>query len=162
MIYAWLWLTHREGCRQMISGSILRHCYIYIYFSADFGTDSNIIIIRGRMTWYSYFFNSNSGGWSPTGSSLHVGHRLVYCTCPGWLWGTRIWWNDNWQGEQKYSEKTCPSATLSTTNPIWPDRVRTQAATVGSQRLTAWAMARPRRIIIVTYSKRCFNPEEAV
>jgi hypothetical protein len=24
-------------------------------------------------------------------------------------------------GEPKYSEKTCPSATLSTTNPTWPD-----------------------------------------
>jgi hypothetical protein len=24
-------------------------------------------------------------------------------------------------GAPKYSEKTCPSATLSTTNPIWPD-----------------------------------------
>jgi hypothetical protein len=24
-------------------------------------------------------------------------------------------------GEPKYSEKTCPSAALSTTNPTWPD-----------------------------------------
>jgi hypothetical protein len=28
-----------------------------------------------------------------------------------------IWWNQDWQGNPKYSEKTCPSATLSTTNP---------------------------------------------
>jgi hypothetical protein len=28
----------------------------------------------------------------------------------------RNWWND-WQGKPKYSEKTCPSAALSTTNP---------------------------------------------
>jgi hypothetical protein len=26
------------------------------------------------------------------------------------------WWND-WQGKPKYSEKSCPSAALSTTNP---------------------------------------------
>jgi hypothetical protein len=26
------------------------------------------------------------------------------------------WWNDDWQGKQKYSKKTCPSAALSTTN----------------------------------------------
>jgi hypothetical protein len=32
-------------------------------------------------------FNSNSGGWSSTGSSRHVGHQLAYCTCPGCLWG---------------------------------------------------------------------------
>jgi hypothetical protein len=34
---------------------------------------------------------------------------------PGWLWWRRNWWND-WQGKPKYSEKTCPSAALSTTN----------------------------------------------
>jgi hypothetical protein len=36
------------------------------------------------------------------------------------------WWN-NWQGKQNYSEKTCPSAALSTINPTFcpeanPDR----------------------------------------
>jgi hypothetical protein len=39
-----------------------------------------------------------------------------------WWW--RLWssrWNVNWQGKPTYSEKTCPSATLSTTNPTWPD-----------------------------------------
>jgi hypothetical protein len=36
-----------------------------------------------------------------------------------WLWSS--WWNANWQGKLKYCEKTYPSATLSTTNPTWPD-----------------------------------------
>jgi hypothetical protein len=36
-----------------------------------------------------------------------------------WLWSSR--WNENWQGKHKYSEKTYPSATLSTTNPTRPD-----------------------------------------
>jgi hypothetical protein len=31
------------------------------------------------------------------------------------------WWNEDWQGKPKFSEKTCPSATLSTTNPTLPD-----------------------------------------
>jgi hypothetical protein len=31
------------------------------------------------------------------------------------------WWNEDWQGKPKYSKKTCPSATFSTTNPTWPD-----------------------------------------
>jgi hypothetical protein len=79
--------------------------------------------------------NSNSGGWSPTGSTRHVDHQLAYCTCSGWLWGWRIWWNDDWHGKLKYSEKTCPSATLSTTNQTWPYRARTRAAAVGNQRL---------------------------
>jgi hypothetical protein len=37
----------------------------------------------------------------------------------GWLW--RNWWNEDWQGKPKYSEKTCPSVTFSTTNPTWLD-----------------------------------------
>jgi hypothetical protein len=35
------------------------------------------------------------------------------------VWSSR--WNEDWQGKPKYSEKTCPSATLSTTNPTYPD-----------------------------------------
>jgi hypothetical protein len=60
------------------------------------------------------------GGGVQTGSTRHIGHLLAYCTCPGWLWGWRIWWNE-WQGKPKYSEKTSPDATLSPTNPTWPD-----------------------------------------
>jgi hypothetical protein len=55
--------------------------------------------------------------------------------------------NGFWQGKPKYSEKTCPDATLSTTNPTCQTRARTLAAAVGSQRLTASAMARPIHII---------------
>jgi hypothetical protein len=40
---------------------------------------------------------------------------MAYCTSPWWLWWWRKWWND-WQGKPKYSEKTCPSTALSTTN----------------------------------------------
>jgi hypothetical protein len=60
------------------------------------------------------------GGGVQTGSNQHVGHLLAYCTCPGWLWGWRIWWNE-WQGKPKYSEKASPGDTLSTTNSTWPD-----------------------------------------
>jgi hypothetical protein len=34
-----------------------------------------------------------------------------------WLWSN--WWNEDLQGKPKYSEKICPSATLSITNPTW-------------------------------------------
>jgi hypothetical protein len=43
---------------------------------------------------------------------------------------------NDWQGKPKYSEKTWPSAALSTTNPT-SSRTRTWAVEVGSQRLTA-------------------------
>jgi hypothetical protein len=36
-----------------------------------------------------------------------------------WVWSSR--WNENLQGKSKYSEKTCPSCTLSTSNSTWPD-----------------------------------------
>jgi hypothetical protein len=49
----------------------------------------------------THVINSNIGGWSPTGSTWHVGHQLVCCTCTGWLWGWRIWWNYDWQGKPK-------------------------------------------------------------
>jgi hypothetical protein len=35
------------------------------------------------------------------------------------VWNSR--WNENCQGKQKYSEKSRPSAILSTTNPTLPD-----------------------------------------
>jgi hypothetical protein len=36
--------------------------------------------------------------------------------------------------------KTCPSATLSTTNPTWTDSGRTLASVVGGRRLTVTAL----------------------
>jgi hypothetical protein len=36
-----------------------------------------------------------------------------------WVWSSR--WNEDWQGKLKYSEKTCPIATLFTKNPTWRD-----------------------------------------
>jgi hypothetical protein len=54
-----------------------------------------------------------------------------------------IWRNKDWQRKPKYSEKTCPSATLSATNSTCQTRASTRATAVGSQRLTAWAMTRP-------------------
>jgi hypothetical protein len=62
------------------------------------------------------------GGGVQTGSTWHRGHLLSYCACPAWLRGWRIIrWNEDWQGKPKYSKKTCPGATLTTTNPTWPD-----------------------------------------
>jgi hypothetical protein len=56
-------------------------------------------------------------------SPLYCGHFWPIIPAPddwwGWLWSN--WWNEDWQRKPKYSEKTCPSATLSTTNPTWPD-----------------------------------------
>jgi hypothetical protein len=56
-------------------------------------------------------------------STWYCGYCLAYCPSPDdrwwWLWSNR--WNENWQGKPKYSEKTCPNANVSTTNPTWTD-----------------------------------------
>jgi hypothetical protein len=70
---------------------------------------------------FSFFFFSFSG-WGETESTWYVGHCWPIVPAPNdrWLWSN--WWNEDWQGKPKYSEKTCPSATFSTTtNPTWPD-----------------------------------------
>jgi hypothetical protein len=65
-----------------------------------------------------FFFNWYSGGVKS--NWVHSALRpLIGLLChPGWSWWWRNWWND-WQGKPKYSEKTCPSAALSTTNPTF-------------------------------------------
>jgi hypothetical protein len=63
---------------------------------------------------------------------------LAYCTNPDDeddFWSN--WRNENWQGKPKYSEKTYPSATLSTTKSHDRPGLEPRTATVGSQRLTA-------------------------
>jgi hypothetical protein len=65
---------------------------------------------------------SLSLSWGETESIWYCGHSLAYCTNPRrdcWLWSNRS--NAKWQVKPKYSEKTCHSVTLSTTNPTWPD-----------------------------------------
>jgi hypothetical protein len=48
------------------------------------------------LKFWGFFLICIVGGGVQTGSTRHVGHLLAYCTCPG--------------------------ATLSTTNPTWPDQ----------------------------------------
>jgi hypothetical protein len=71
--------------------------------------------------------------------------------------GRRVWssrWNENWQGEPKFSEKTCPNASLCTTNHMWSNltRARTQAAAVLSLRYTAWALTLPTDVITTKHN----------
>jgi hypothetical protein len=68
-----------------------------------------------------FFFNFL--GWGETESTWHVGHYWPNVPAPDdrWWWLWNIWWNEDWQRKPKYSKKTCPSATLSTTNHTWRD-----------------------------------------
>jgi hypothetical protein len=67
------------------------------------------------------FFNTWSGvRLRPLGTSATV-WPIVPAPDDRWWWVWNSWWNENWQGKPKYSEETCPSATLSTKNPTWPE-----------------------------------------
>jgi hypothetical protein len=69
-----------------------------------------------------FFYTAHSGGWSP--NWVHSAPRpfTVLLYLPRVIVRMENFrWNENWQGKPKYSGKTCPSATLFTTNPTWPD-----------------------------------------
>jgi hypothetical protein len=73
-----------------------------------------------RFLWSSVWLIS-SVGWGEAEFSRYIDHYLptVPAKDDGW-WVCSSRWND-WQGKLKYSEKTCPSAALSTINPTWPN-----------------------------------------
>jgi hypothetical protein len=58
-----------------------------------------------------------------TESTWYCGHYWPIVPAPDdrWWWLWHNWWNEDWQGKPKYLEKTCPSATLFTTNSTWLD-----------------------------------------
>jgi hypothetical protein len=83
-------------------------------------------------------FNSHCGRveskLGPLGTSVTSGIPAP-CDCEdGELGGLKIV-SGNWSTRRKPAHR----ASLTTTNPTWPD----QAAAVGSKRLTAWATAQP-------------------
>jgi hypothetical protein len=89
--------------------------------------------------------SSISGGWSPAGSTRSARRPLIDL-----LYLTRVitrmenlveWWL---VGEiDVLGENLLQGHFVHHANPLWPDRPRTRPTAVGSQRLTAWAMARP-------------------
>jgi hypothetical protein len=81
------------------------------------------------------------GGWSAFGSTRHCGHQWTIVPAPGDYYDGEIGGMID-RGNQSTRKKPvpvplCPSQTAHT---AW---TRTRAAAVGSQRLTAWATARP-------------------
>jgi hypothetical protein len=81
------------------------------------------------------------GGWSPFGSTRHCGHQWPIVPAPG----------DNDDGEiggmigrgNRSTRRKSAKVPLCPPQAPHAARTRTWAAAVGSQRLTAWATARP-------------------
>jgi hypothetical protein len=95
------------------------------------------------------FFFFSFLGWGGVRLSPLGTWATVWPTLPAlddrwrwWVWSSR--WNENWQRKLKYSEKLAPLPLCPPQIPHDLTWVRTRAAVVGSRRLTAWAMARPK------------------
>jgi hypothetical protein len=92
-----------------------------------------------------FFIILNGAGLGPLGTAVTV----APATDDRWWWLWSSWWNEDCQGKLKCSEKICPNATLSTTNPTWPDPGRRggKPATKHLSYGTAY-----RRIVVVFFS----------
>jgi hypothetical protein len=86
------------------------------------------------------FFNSHGGGWSP--SWVHAACRPIL-SAPGDYDNGEFGWIKIGRGNRSIRRKPAPAPICPPQIPVDQTRVWTWAATVGSQRLTAWAMARP-------------------
>jgi hypothetical protein len=111
-------ITWRHQFQQMIPCTVLCFCladHLTARQGYDWKCDIPLIEMEDIMKGFSFL-----KGGGKTESAWYYGQCLAYYTNPRWwLWSNR--WNANWQGKPKYSEKTFPSVTLSTTNPIWSD-----------------------------------------
>jgi hypothetical protein len=97
-------------------------CSLGLFEHWNWGFDSincKIILIASdidSLLWTilcSFFFNL----WGGTLGTTATYWPIVPAPDDRWWWLWRNWGNEDWQGKPKYSEKTCPSATLSTKNP---------------------------------------------
>jgi hypothetical protein len=78
-------------CSLQWFGLIYRHDLGVCDYRSGFGFEI------GFIDTFLIFFYWNCGRWSPYRmSTRRCGHVLAYCTCPGWLWGWRSWWNEMW------------------------------------------------------------------
>jgi hypothetical protein len=97
---------------------------LYEYIFCCFLSDGSSILLNSEHSAFGHP-KSMSGpdimGWDWV--SWYCGHYWPIVPAPDdrWWWLWRNWLNEDWQGKPKYSEKTCPSATLSTTDPTWLD-----------------------------------------
>jgi hypothetical protein len=88
-----------------------------------------------------FLIGMGGGGWSPIGSTRHCGHEWHTVPAPGDYDDKEIGGMIG-RGNRSTRRKPAPVSLCPPQNPHGA-RTRTRAALVGSQRLTAWATARP-------------------
>jgi hypothetical protein len=90
------------------------------FYSSFLGRRRDVLVAIAIGCRFSFFLVSWGGvRLGPLCTSATIWHIVPALDDRWWIWSSR--WNKNWQGKPKYSEKTCLSTTLSTTNPTWYD-----------------------------------------
>jgi hypothetical protein len=91
-------------------------------------------------------------GGIQTGSTRHVGHFWPIVPAPGGCEDGEFRGMKIGRGSRNTRRKRAPAPLCPPQIPLDQTRARTRAAVVGSQRLTAWAMARPYFITCLQWS----------
>jgi hypothetical protein len=79
-----------------------------------------VYVCEGISRDQGFFFSWSGVRLSPLGTSA-TNWPIVPAPDDRWWWVWNNWWNCNWHGRPKYSEQTCRSANLSSTNPTLYD-----------------------------------------
>jgi hypothetical protein len=122
------------------------HVFSYSVPVAHWGRNFEVIKTMevDRNIIFLFIFNLyNAGGGVQLGFHSAPRPPIGLLCSLWWLWWWRNWYNDDWQEKPRYSEKTCLSAALSTTNPTCcpvanPDRHGGKLATNRLRYGAAW------------------------
>jgi hypothetical protein len=113
---------------------------------------SQLYKLNRNKTWFGIVSTCFSfSAWGETGSTWYVSHCWPIVPAQDgrwWLWSSQ--WNEDWHRNRSTRRTPAPV-------PLCPPQIpheltwdRTRAAALGSQRLTAWAMARPYRLHLIS------------
>jgi hypothetical protein len=87
----------------------MKYYYLLLYACYSYPYQLLPPVQKTYLTQMLFFIIGIVGGGVHTGSTRHCGLVLAYCTCPGWLWEWRSWWNEMWlAGETKVLGENLP------------------------------------------------------
>jgi hypothetical protein len=98
--------------------------------------------------------SGDAGRLSPLGTSATNRPNVPAPDYRWWVWSSSSQWNDDWQAKPKYSEKTCPSATLSTISPTWSDPDSNSGSRVGKSATNSLSCGTAFILVVKSYMFR--------
>jgi hypothetical protein len=132
--------TYHANCHTKICLFVLFFDYLYRFSWWIYNTVLTLIIYTFFLIFLIKNLNSNSGGWSPIGSTRHCRHQWPMVPAPGDYDGDIGGMIG--RGNRRTRRKPAPVLLCPPQTPH-AARTRTRAAAVGSQRLTVSGTVRP-------------------